>query len=66
MKPSQQIMKNLDRVEISILESKRGALQANGKGDNCFPKFHRGGHKLSIFHWGLRSIASGLNYFPKI
>ena len=29
-------------------------------GGNDFSKFHRGGHKLPIFHWGLGSIASGL------
>ena len=29
-------------------------------------KFQRGGHKLSISHWGLGSIASGLHFFPKI
>ena len=66
VKPSQSIMKALVRVEISTLESEWGALQVHGKGDNYFPKFQWGRHKLSIFHWVLRSIASGLHYFPKI
>ena len=57
--PSQPEIKNLVGVEVLALKSDWGALQVH-------EKFHRGGHKLSIFHWGLRSIASGLNYFPKI
>ena len=57
--PSQPEMQNLAGVEISALKSDWGALQAH-------EKFHRGGHKLSTFHWGLGSITSGLHYFPKI
>ena len=51
-------MQDLVGMEVSAIKSDGGALQAH-------EKFHRGGHKLSIFHWGLRSIA-GSHYFPKI
>ena len=54
--PSQPEIKNLVGVEVLALKSDWGALQAH-------EKFHWGWHKLSIFHWGLRSIASGLHYF---
>jgi len=64
VQPSQPEMQNLVGVEISALKSDWGALQAHEKGGNHFLKIHWGWHKISTFQWSLRSIPSGLHYFP--
>ena len=50
-------------MEVSASNSDWGALQVHERVGNHFPKVNCGGNKLSIFHWGLGSIAWRLNYF---